>query len=393
MRRLIRSKLYWKFFLSYFFVILIGLIVLSLVIQVSIPFAFEGRSSAMATLFSEYGIERGNMMGSQHGRMMEGSRLYTSLFRIFNQIIWQSILEASAIALLVAAVISLMMSRLFVKPLQQMSDAADRIAGGDFDVQLPLRNTQEDTSRDEISYLADRFNRMGKQLKETEQMRQQLIADVAHELRTPLTVIKGSMEGLADGILGADQKTFESIHRQTLRLEGLLDDLQQLTTIESGTISLSFQPVNVNELIKDLLKIMRPAFAIKGVALEHHQSENHIIVLADPGRLNQIIINLLSNALAFTPQRERVWIKARKEKQYIQITVGDTGSGIPKEHLSHIFSRFFRVDPSRSREAGGSGIGLTITKKLIQAHGGEIWAESDGIGKGTRFHFTLPAKT
>lgn len=393
MIRLFRSRLYWKFFFSYFLLILISLMVLSLVIRVSLPGAFEGRSSAMATLFSEFGVERGHMMGSQHGRMMEGSRLYTGLFRIFNQIIFQSMLEAGLVALLVAAVISLIMSRQFVKPLQQMSDAADRIAEGDFNVQLPHDPTHGDVIQDELSHLANRFNRMGKQLEETEQMRQQLITDVAHELRTPLTVIKGSMEGLADGVLGADQKTFESIHRQTVRLESLLNDLQQLSGIEKGALTFSIQPVNVYEMVEDIVKSIQPAFKNKGITLEHRCIDSSLIVQADPARLNQVFVNLLSNAQAFTPTGGRVWIEAEQINQHIRLTVGDTGIGIPEEHLLYIFSRFYRVDPSRSREVGGSGIGLTITKKIIEAHGGEIWAESDGIGKGSQFHFTLPAKT
>lgn len=390
MIRVFRSHLFWKFFFSYFAVILACLLVLGVVIRLSLPSSFEGRSFAMANLFQEYGFETAQMTGGRHGRGMEGAGLYSGLFRIFNQIILKAMVEAGIIALVAALIISIIMSRQFVKPLQQMGDAVDKISNGDYQVKIPSSPDQENDSHNELSHLAARFNHMGKRLKDTEIMRQQLIADIAHELRTPLTVIKGSMEGLADGILTPDQKTFESVYRQTNRLERLLNDLQELTNIEGHNLTLYLQAVVMDQLIVDVINALLPAFEKKGVQLLFHQPLKKFIAKADPDRIIQVLINLLNNALAYTPDGGQVWINIENIQDEIIISISDSGIGIPEEHLDHIFSRFFRIDPSRSRQAGGSGIGLTIAKKLVKAHGGRIWAESDGLGKGSRFKFTLP---
>lgn len=385
-----RRRLFWKFFFSYFALVLLSLLVLGIVIRILLPGVFNNHLVSMAALFSRYGFEDGGQMMGGHGRMMMNrSVLFMDLFSIFNQIILESVLYAVLPSVLVALGVSAVMSRQFVKPLQQMTSAADRVADGNYEQRLPMGDTTPE-SQDELERLAVRFNRMTIQLEQVEDMRQKLIGDVAHELRTPLTVIKGAMEGLVDGVLTPDEATFEMIYRQADRLDRLVNDLQELSHIELGVLDLQLKPVNINKLLENMIQTMQINFSKNSVDLKLQLPKSSLDVMADEDRLEQIMINLLSNALRFTPEGGEVIVSAENESGIVQIAVKDTGIGIPEEHLSLVFSRFYRVDSSRSRQVGGSGIGLTIAKKLVEAQGGKIWAESDGPDEGTTFRFTLP---
>jgi signal transduction histidine kinase len=228
-------------------------------------------------------------------------------------------------------------------------------------------------------------------LEQVELMRRQLLADVSHELRTPLTAIKGSMEGLIDGVLPADHSTYQNVYREADRLQRLVEDLQELSRVESGGIELTLKPVNLRALIKNALQRMRPSFDEKKVKLESKIQEKLPRVNADEDRLLQVIINLLSNALQFTPKKGSVMVTTAKIKNNLVVSIADNGIGIKPQDVEHIFERFYRADKSRSRqEGGGSGIGLTIAQSLVRAHGGRIWVESEGEGKGSVFSFSLP---
>jgi len=230
---------------------------------------------------------------------------------------------------------------------------------------------------------------MAEKLAQTENMRRQLIGDVTHELRTPLTTIKGSIEGLIDGVLPPGAGTFQQIYREADRLTLLVDDLQELSRVEAGAYSPN-QPVHMADLVAVTVARLGRQFEEKGVVLEIEIPPELPRVLADEDRLGQVLLNLLGNALQYTPSEGRVWITAAQRGAEIEIAIRDTGIGIPLEHLENLFTRFYRVDKSRSRAGGGSGIGLTIAKHLVEAHGGRIWTESDGTGKGSTFSFTLP---
>jgi histidine kinase len=232
---------------------------------------------------------------------------------------------------------------------------------------------------------------MAEKLEQVESMRRQLIGDVSHELRTPLTAIKGSMEGLMDGVLPASDETYQQIHQEADRLNRLVDDLQELSRVEAGAYALDMRPVQVAPLVETLAKRLRPQFENKRVKLDLKLPADLPPVLADENRILQVLTNLTANALQHTPKDGTVTISAVRANELVRITVHDTGVGLAPEHLSHLFDRFYRVDKSRSRAAGGgSGIGLTIAKYLVEAHGGEIFVESDGIGRGSAFSFTLP---
>jgi len=287
-------------------------------------------------------------------------------------------------ALLVAVAVSLFFSRRIVSPLREMAGASQRIAAGHYDERVAIAGS------DELSQLGERFNQMAERLESTETMRRQLLGDVSHELRTPLTAIKGYMEGLIDGVLPASAETFEQVHREADRLSRLVDDLQELSRVEAGAFVLNLQPVQLADLAQTTLKRLAPAYGKKGVALRWNLPADLPRVLADEDRLVQVFTNLLGNALIYTPSAGEVTVTAALTGGVVQVSVKDTGVGIPVSSLAHIFDRFYRVDPSRSRGAGGgSGIGLTIAKALVEAQGGQIWAESGGEGQGSTFTFTL----
>ena len=191
MMRYFRKRLFWKFFFSHFGLVLLVIFVVGLALRILLPLSFSSRMDAMMVLLTEFGMERGHMLGGHGGMMMNGSPLFTGLFNIFNQVMTEAVFYAGMISLAVSFLVSALMSRRFVTPLRQMSEAAVRIAEGDFQDQLPVAVTEPEF-QDELERLAVRFNRMAARLGEMEKMRQQLIGDVAHELRTPLTVIKGA---------------------------------------------------------------------------------------------------------------------------------------------------------------------------------------------------------
>jgi histidine kinase len=244
---------------------------------------------------------------------------------------------------------------------------------------------------DELAMLALSFNQMAAKLERTEAMRRQLIGDVAHELRTPLTALKGSLEGLIDGVLPSNPATLGQLALEADRMGKLVNDLQELSRVEAGAYELNRQPLMIEESVAAVSNRLARQFEEKGVALELEIPADLPPVFADEDRLGQVLLNLIGNALQYTPGGGRVRVTASQADGEVQVSVEDSGIGIPPEHLPHVFDRFYRVDKSRSRAGGGSGIGLTITRYLVEAHGGRIWATSRGLGQGSAFTFGLPS--
>lgn len=211
-----------------------------------------------------------------------------------------------------------------------------------------------------------------------------------NKLRTPLSAIEGYAEGLLDGVVDPTPETYALIHREVGRLRRLVDDLQELSRAEAKQLSLHPRPVVPGHLVEAAVSRLRLQFEEKGLALSVEVSEGLPTVLADEDRAVQVLTNLLGNALRYTPSGGEVALQVRELDGLVEFAVVDTGLGIASEHLPHLFERFYRVDRSRSRAAGGSGIGLTIAKHLVEAHGGTIRAVSPGAGKGATFTFTLP---
>ncbi|MBT7191832.1 MAG: HAMP domain-containing histidine kinase [Anaerolineae bacterium] len=379
-----REHLGAKLFLSYFAVILIGAIALWATTRLTVETAFDRHLGTMEEFTSSgsgMGLQAGkpdDETGEQRGEFR--NRLYDQFQNSF-----QEALGWSAIAAGIAAItVSLYLSRRVIIPVRAMTSASQRISDGHYDERVQEQN------QDELGQLAHSFNQMAAKLEEVEEMRRQLIGDVAHELRTPLTTIKGSVEALEDGILPASPETYQIILHEAERLNHLVDDLQELSRVEAGAYELDLQPLQLSSVQSSIQKRFGHQFAEKGVSLESQIPSDLPLVQADEHRIIQVLTNLLANALHYTTKGGEVKLSASQFDSEIQVTIRDNGTGIPAEHLENIFTRFYRADKSRARNAGGSGIGLTITKHLVEAHGGKIWAKSDGEGKGSSFIFALP---
>ncbi len=231
---------------------------------------------------------------------------------------------------------------------------------------------------------------MAESLAQTEQQRVQMIADVAHELRTPLTGVRGYLEGLLDGLFPADSETFGLIYQEVGRLQRLVDDLQALSRVEAGNIELYIQQLDINGLVHRVCAQIQPRIVASELTLVDDCPDDEVLVYADVDRATQVLTNLLSNAIRYTPEGGSIAVCVTRSGRYAHVEVTDTGVGIAEEDLQHIFERFFRTDKARSRQLGGSGIGLTIARHLAWAMGGELTVHSDGPGKGSSFGFTLP---
>lgn len=369
----LRRHLSLKIFLSYLIVIVVGMLVLATAAELVVPTAFERHMAAMA-----------EMMGSM-GRKME-----IDLFANFRSAVSEALFLAATTASMAALVLSVFISRRVVQPIQEMQTASQRIAEGHFDerVGIPAKDAGQDL--DELGRLALSFNQMAAQLERTETMRRDLIGTVAHELRTPLTSIKGYAEGLIDGVLPAEAATFSQIGREADRLQRLVYDLQELSRVEAGALDLNVQPVPVSRLFEAAGERLGRQYEEKGVAWGTDLPADLPPVLVDEDRIGQVLLNLLGNALHYTPSGGQVHLEARREGGWIRLSVKDTGIGISPEDLAHVFERFYRTDKSRSRAGGGTGIGLTIAKHLVEAHGGQIRASSGGPDQGSTFTFTIP---
>ena len=373
MVRQFRRHLSWKLFLSYLLVILVGILALALAAEFAVPTAFDRHMLAMA-----------EMMG---GRMMGmGMDLYTN----FRSAVTEALALAAVSAFLAALAVSIYVSRRVVSPVQEMMAASQRIAAGRYDERVGVPGSAGAGELDELSRLALSFNQMANHLEQTEARRLELVGNVAHELRTPLTSIKGYMEGLIDGVLPAEQATFQQVYREADRLQHLVHDLQELSRAEAGALELNLRPTPLAPVVDGVLARLERQFEEKGVVLATDLPANLPLVRADGDRIGQVLLNLVGNALQYTPPGGRVDVGAFVEDDIVRLVVEDTGIGIAPEHLLHIFERFYRVDKSRSRAGGGSGIGLTIAKHLVEAHGGQLQARSAGLHQGSAFSFTLP---
>ncbi|MCK5247384.1 HAMP domain-containing protein [Candidatus Bipolaricaulota bacterium] len=377
----LRRHLGWKIFISYLIVILVGIIILATAAEFVVPRAFDRHMAAMSSM----------MMGMM-GNIPTGVDLDADLFNNFRAAVTEALTLAGIAATLAAVAVSVFVSRQVVAPVRAMMVASHHIANGHYDERVQVPGDPAKGELDELAQLALSFNQMAEKLAQTEDMRRQLIGDVAHELRTPLTTIKGYMEGLIDGVLPVETETFQQVHHEADRLQRLVYDLQELSRVEAGAYELNLQPVQVSTLMADVTARLSRQFEEKEVVLETDIPSSLPRVLADKDRIDQVLTNVVGNALQYTPAGGRVWVTATLQGKKIFIAVHDTGIGISPEHLPNLFTRFYRVEKSRSRAVGGSGIGLTIAKYLVEAHGGRIWAENAPDG-GACFTFTLPVST
>lgn len=325
----------------------------------------------------------GGVMSPEH--LMTMREMMDSVSRAFMQTLLYSLLVAALAAVVTAVAASLFTARRISRPVRHMLEATRRISSGSYGERVPTGEN------DELGALSESLNSMALALEETEQHRREFIADVSHELRTPLSTLQGYMEGLMDGVVAPSEETWTLLYAEAERMRRLVDDLQQLSSAEAGQLTLLPERISAAEILDTATESMLPLFTEKGVELEKAVAEDLPQVTADRDRSVQVLTNLLNNALRYTPTGGRVTVEVENRSGEVLFHVRDTGTGISAEHLPHVFERFYRVEKSRSREGGGSGVGLAISRALVEAMGGEMWAESPGPGKGTTFSFTLPA--
>ena len=287
-------------------------------------------------------------------------------------------------AALTAAAVSLFLSRRIVRPISGLAASAERVAQGHYGERVPV------TGADELAQLGAAFNAMATSLESAEARRRRLLNDLAHELRTPLATLEGYLEGLADGVVSPSEKTWGVMQTESHRLGRLVDDLQKVSKAEERQLDLRLARVSPAALVDAALAAALPAYAEKGVVLERSVGGKTPDVRADADRIGEVLANLLQNALRHTQPSGRVTLSAGRRVDGVVLTVTDTGEGIAPEHLERVFERFYRIDPARARAQGGSGIGLTIARAIVEAHGGRLHAESDGPGRGSRFVVSLP---
>jgi signal transduction histidine kinase len=237
--------------------------------------------------------------------------------------------------------------------------------------------------------LAQAFNSMAAELEYAEQLRRNMVADVAHELRTPLSNIQGYLEAIRDGMVEPDAGVIRSLNEETSLLSRLVNELQELSLAEAGELKLVYQAEDITNLVRQAVTPWQPQLTAGEISLSLDVPDNLPLVNIDWQRVNQVLHNILENAVAHTPKGGAINVAASQKGKSVEVSISDTGEGIPAEDLPHIFERFYRVDKSRARATGGSGLGLTIAKRLIEAHGGTITVQSKQ-GEGSRFSFTLP---
>jgi two-component system sensor histidine kinase BaeS len=270
-------------------------------------------------------------------------------------------------------------------PLASVMTAADRVAEGDLSVRVPGQGPGD------FGRLVKSFNRMVEELERADQQRRNLTADVAHELNTPLHIIQGNLEGILDGVYEPTSEHINATLEETRTLARLVDDLRTLSLAEGGQLPLTREPVDVAELLADVSTSFSGQAEAAGIDLRVETEGRLPTITGDVGRLDQVLSNLLANALRYTPGGGAVTLQAQPTDGGVGIIVRDTGQGIPAEDLPYVFDRFWRGDRSRSHAGGaGSGLGLAITRQLVQAHGGQIGVESEP-GHGTTFTIELPA--
>ncbi len=366
---LARLRLRGRLLASHLVVVLIGTITLFTTVGLVAPGAFD---AAM-----------GHAMGGATDGMMDS--MMTALVQTaFQDAIGNAMVIAVGASVVAAVIASVMLAARVSGPVSRLATASRRIADGRYAERVAV------ASGDEIGDLAESFNRMAESLEGTERRRLQLVGDVAHELRTPLTTVDGYLEGLQDGLIQPSERTWALLRGETARLSHLVDDLQELWRAEARQLPMTLSAVEVPAFLESLVGRFIIAAGERRVDLHLDIEDRALAVRADRDRLAQVLDNLLSNALRYSPDGGRVSISARRVDEGVRLSITDEGPGLTVEQRERVFERFYRVDPSRSRALGGSGIGLAIARALLDAMDGRIWVDSDGAGRGSTFRLELP---
>ncbi len=304
----------------------------------------------------------------------------------FTQSVNRSLLLAILVAGLLTLLLTVAISQSILRPISALTSAAREMERGDLSQRVTVQ------AKDELGELARAFNAMADGLERLEQLRRNMVTDVAHELRTPLSNIRGYLEALQDDMVEPTPEMITSLHEEAMILNRLVDDLQELALVEAGQLRLVYQHVNMEEVVERAVNAISPQASAKGLSVEIAVPGDLPQVRADAERLVQVLRNLLTNAVAYTPHDGTIRIMAEQAGGELVIKVIDTGRGIAPEHLPYLFERFYRADRSRARATGGAGLGLAIVKQLVEAQGGQVDLESTP-GQGTTVTFTVPVAT
>jgi signal transduction histidine kinase len=286
-------------------------------------------------------------------------------------------------AIAIAIIATFILSRYILSPIRALTSTTRSLGRGDFSQRVHIK------TKGEVGELANTFNAMASDLERGEKLRRNMVADVAHELRTPLSNVSGYLEAIRDGVVNPDMTTIASLQEETALLSRLVDDLQELALADAGELKMIRQPEDIRQLVGQAVNAIQTRAMEKNIALSMDLPADLSPVNIDYHRISQVMRNLLANAIAHTANGGKIDIAARPQGDLISISVTDNGEGIPSEDLSNVFERFYRVDKSRTRARGGNGLGLTIARRLVEAHGGTIGVQSE-LGKGSRFSFTIP---
>lgn len=314
----------------------------------------------------------------------EGQPRELEFIETINRILFYGALIGAVIALL----LGIFLSRALTRPIRELTRATHAISEGDLSQQVPVR------SSDELGELAQAFNKMSTELSRSVNTRKQMTADIAHELRTPLSLILGHAEAVHDGVLPPTRENFEIIREEATRLEHLINDLRTLSLADAGELSIAPQTIEPQRLLQEIASLYQYQTQRKNISLELDIATPTPNIEVDPGRMTQVLTNVLDNAMRHTSEGGRIVLSARQAEDHVELAVQDSGPGLSAENLERIFERFYRTDASRQRDGavpGGSGLGLAIAKSIVQAHNGQLSAESDP-GKGLRVMIKLPKK-
>jgi len=390
--RVFLPKLRWnslgvKLFVSYLVIVAVVVIVLLQTADFVTPIGFAAQRRRMLGMGPGFDLGQGRM-ASQGG--FNAANAEALLNQAFQTALSQGLLVAGGVALLIAITISLFVTWWVIRPVRRMVEASRNIAAGNYSERVPLPGKAGKNRPDELGELAISFNYMAQALEMTEQRRLNLVGDVAHELRTPVATLQGYLEGLLDGVIEPNERTWAKLHDEAGRLRHLIDDLQELSKAEAHQVPLNLGQVNPLEIARIATERLAGEFREKGLEFSTDLPQSLPLVQADSDRAIQVLTNLLTNALRYTPVPGKVQLRLRAIPRGVEFRVIDSGIGLSPEQQNQVFERFYRVDKSRSRALGGSGIGLTIAKMLVEAMGGRIGVTSPGLNKGATFSFTLP---
>jgi two-component system OmpR family sensor kinase len=345
------------------------------------PIMVSGQTVGNLYLLTSGGLGMGR--GHMGGRSSQTIPMMITAEEDFLEQVNDSLWKVGLIAAAVALVIGLILTRQITRPIRALISGARHLTRGELSYRVDVR------SRDEIGELAGSFNIMASSLEKGDQSRRQLTADITHELRTPLTVIEGTVDGIIDGVFQPDMEHLRSIKEQASLLTHLIGDLRDISLAESGQLKLNLTSTDIVELVQRMVSNHEINEHEKDVRIRLEETPQIPEIKVDPVRMEQVISNLLTNAIRHTPSGGSIIVTIKNDVEGLTISVSDTGEGIIPEDLPHVFERFYRSGSSRARKEGGTGLGLAIVKQMVEAHGGKVWVESK-IGTGSIFSILLP---